>query len=62
VFRRKRDDELLLVQVRAPTVAWAWPSPVARDVRLRLTLVQEGIAWSDDLDARNAWSDRVRVV
>jgi acetolactate synthase-1/2/3 large subunit len=29
---------------------------------LRLTLVQEGIAWFDDLDARNAWSARVRVV
>jgi hypothetical protein len=29
---------------------------------LRVTLVQEGVAWFDDLDPRNAWKATVVVV
>jgi hypothetical protein len=29
---------------------------------LRVTLVQEGVAWFDDLDPRNGWGTTVVVV
>jgi hypothetical protein len=31
------------------------------DYRLVVTLVQEQVAWFDELDARNAWSGQVHI-
>jgi acetolactate synthase-1/2/3 large subunit len=72
VNRREDGDVIeggrsILPEALPPGVERTWPfsllTPEAPgDYRLIVTLVQEQVAWFDELDPRNAWSGQVHIV